>query len=684
MFSITHSITSKVVVGFVALAFLLSLGVATPASAQTTAELQAQVASLQALISSLQAQLAALSGGSTAGTACYVFARNLSQGMSGDDVMQLQKRLNANAATQVAVSGAGSPGNETSFFGPATHAAVIKYQNMNAAAILTPVGLTAGTGYVGPSTRAHLNANCTTATPTPTTPTTPSTGITTPGVEGTLTVSLNPTPGSGTTVREGDTGKDVLGIKLEAQYSDISVERVKIDLGSAASAYTKVFKTLHVKDGSKVLASVDLTTATVVKEGSNYYVTITGFGFIVPKNTTKVLTIAADFYSSIKASSAAGCDGTGDSCTLTVAVDGVRGTDGAGINQYGPATAFSRSVTVAVELSESASLVLSLNTGTPKAADVVAAGGSDEDEKDEHTFALFDLKAEKDDVLITDFIMRMTGTGGSVATTTTAYLYDGSTLIGSATVDSNGYANFSDIDYTVPKDTTKVITVKADIRDASASTAATIAATASSTGITAENSKGSTVTASGSATGNNQIVRKIGPEFTLLSKSITKSSTAPQAASSTAPNSGSVSTSTALATFTVRIKAVGGDINFGTKASSSPMVATTTTYFQVYRDGAALGGSSLLVASSTSFDTPSSGVVTSGHEDDGFLLQEGNTIEMPLSFRFEGRTEAGALVTGGSYAVGLEGIAWKSSGGSFTSTFMDGLTDWRSSTVSLP
>mgnify|MGYP000016449898 CR=1 FL=1 len=163
--------TAKAIAGFVGLTtgiFMIGGVAVTTASAQTVSDLTAQINSLLATITSLQAQLAVISGGTPAPTAGYTFTRNLTMGDTGEDVKQLQMVFNADSATQVAASGVGSAGNETNYFGSLTKAAAIKFQNMYASEVLTPVGLSAGTGYVGPSTRAKLNSMSTTPTPTPT------------------------------------------------------------------------------------------------------------------------------------------------------------------------------------------------------------------------------------------------------------------------------------------------------------------------------------------------------------------------------------------------------------------------------------------------------------------------------------------------------------------------------------
>lgn len=85
------------------------------------------------------------------------FTTNLMLGSSGPQVVMLQQILNRDPETRVASTGPGSPGNETSYFGPLTKAAVMRFQEKYASEVLAPAGLIRGSGYVGPYTIAKLN-----------------------------------------------------------------------------------------------------------------------------------------------------------------------------------------------------------------------------------------------------------------------------------------------------------------------------------------------------------------------------------------------------------------------------------------------------------------------------------------------------------------------------------------------
>lgn len=77
------------------------------------------------------------------------FTRDLEAGIVGDDVKALQVFLNTHGYI-VAKSGAGSLGNETTRFGSATKAALVKFQKAK--------GIMPAAGYFGPKTRAAVKA----------------------------------------------------------------------------------------------------------------------------------------------------------------------------------------------------------------------------------------------------------------------------------------------------------------------------------------------------------------------------------------------------------------------------------------------------------------------------------------------------------------------------------------------
>jgi len=136
--------------------WLIGPGVAQGVTAE---DLQASIDALLAQLADLQEQLAELTGEAPTVAGCTItsFDRNLSQGSTGDDVNCLQIVLNSASDTQLASTGVGSSGNETSYFGPLTKGGVIKFQEKYADEVLASWGLTTGTGYVGTTTRAKLN-----------------------------------------------------------------------------------------------------------------------------------------------------------------------------------------------------------------------------------------------------------------------------------------------------------------------------------------------------------------------------------------------------------------------------------------------------------------------------------------------------------------------------------------------
>jgi peptidoglycan hydrolase-like protein with peptidoglycan-binding domain len=125
----------------------------------------AQAVTIETLLAQIQlltAQLNAMKGAATAGTSSYTFTRNLTVGSKGADVSALQQVLiNGGYLTVVSAP--------TAFFGPATKAALIKWQ---AAAGVSPTS-----GYFGPKSQAALALVTPTPGPGPTPVPVPGTGL---------------------------------------------------------------------------------------------------------------------------------------------------------------------------------------------------------------------------------------------------------------------------------------------------------------------------------------------------------------------------------------------------------------------------------------------------------------------------------------------------------------------------
>ena len=98
------------------------------------------------------------SGGSSSPTGGIWLTRDLFPGAQGADVRSLQEYLNSHGFI-LASSGAGSPGNETTYYGNLTAAAVRRFQEAHFAEILTPLGYASGTGICGSSTRNYINSH---------------------------------------------------------------------------------------------------------------------------------------------------------------------------------------------------------------------------------------------------------------------------------------------------------------------------------------------------------------------------------------------------------------------------------------------------------------------------------------------------------------------------------------------
>ncbi|OHB22753.1 MAG: hypothetical protein A2939_04055 [Parcubacteria group bacterium RIFCSPLOWO2_01_FULL_48_18] len=217
------------------------------AHGQSVDELQAQISALLAQIQTLQSQLTTLQGDSPA-PSLPSFTSDLTVGSKGDAVSNLQTFLKNEGADVY------PEGLVTGYFGSLTKAAVMRYQDKYADAVLAPLGLSSGTGYFGAGTRAHVNSRLAVATPppsvTPPPSTTPPPSVT-PPPEVTPPPSVTPPPAAaaGLTVAldsGNPSGSTLVADLTSGQGAQVLAEvlRLKLTNGDASDAKVTSLK-LH-------------------------------------------------------------------------------------------------------------------------------------------------------------------------------------------------------------------------------------------------------------------------------------------------------------------------------------------------------------------------------------------------------------------------------------------------------
>ena len=315
--TIVKDFAAKAFVAFVAAAMMISL-FAPAAKAQTAEELQTMINNLLAQIATLQAQIGQGGQSVASGVCPFTWTRDLNMGSTGADVMKLQQFLNANADTRVSASGAGSVGAETEYYGPATAAAVSKFQVMYRAEILTPLGLVNPSTFFGPSTRAKANAVCAVAPVEPvqpTEPTEPTEPTPTPvgelegGAgsidEATFVGSLN-----NEEVGEGAEDVKVMGLGVKPQSSDIEITAVKVtfthdsgdEVSGSATRLNKYADKVSIWLDGEEIARVDASDFTKDSTGVYSKTVSLDNGAIIRDGDTNDLVVAVSAVSNLDSS----------------------------------------------------------------------------------------------------------------------------------------------------------------------------------------------------------------------------------------------------------------------------------------------------------------------------------------------------------------------------------------------
>lgn len=549
-----------------------------PARAATSAELQAQIAALLAQIAALQAQVGGTSG------SCYAFTTDLTLGSNGEAVRQLQKQLNAKGYV-VATSGAGSVGNESTYFGGLTRVALARYQ--------AAMGISPAAGYFGPVTRARLNASCTDTNPGGGTGTTTTSTVLKGGEASLTNFRLRREDVAGS---EGERDVAFATASFDVRGGDVRVERIELTASSTSSTLNvqpwRYFDRINVQAGGRTVASVDASSRSdwsQVRTGV-YRLNVSNVGTIVRDRGTASLTLSADIADTIESTDLA------QQFAFSIGDRAIRVTDAAGISQYagnGNAT-----VSFGFDTAENGDLAISLGANDPDASILVANRTR---ESSEYLVFAFDLKNSQDvDAIVTDLTIGVNGLNAGV--NADSVIRRATLVSGNDRFDGDVTANsitFEDIDLGADGDRT----TKAELRVRLARNATTtpVSFSLQSADVRAEGVRsGDDASVSGSATSETHSIAYSGIEVTPVR--VTSQTAGPDA------NVGSY-------VIEFRVKALENDVYIATSSDATGTVGAT---YQV--GGTSYTGTSTSVLTSTANQTNGFYKVSQGQTRDFTLV----------------------------------------------------------------